>query len=91
MTPSEIKELELWQRDLELVQFEKAGSTTGIRRTESALDADRRQRLLGAALKQLREQEAWRDMAGRALMELGFHCIHPKQLMEDYEKLKSSK
>ena len=58
MTPTELRELELWQRELEQESLKIGSHHAGVRRSESALDADRKQRLLGGVLRSLRDTGA---------------------------------
>lgn len=58
MTSTELRELELWQHELEQESLTIYGIHPGARHPESSLDADRKQRLLGKVLRHIREREA---------------------------------
>lgn len=58
MTTTELRELELWQRELEQESMKTVPHHSGARHPESSLDADRKQRLLGKVLRHIREREA---------------------------------
>lgn len=55
---STLRELELWQHELEQESLTIYGIHPGVRHSDSALDADCKQRLLGKVLRHIREREA---------------------------------
>lgn len=60
MTTTELRELELWQRELEQESLKTVPHHSGACHPESSLDADRKQRLLLKVLRRIRERESGR-------------------------------
>lgn len=57
MSTEDIKELELWQRELDNARFETNGSGSHARHTDEAFTADLRYRLLGKVIGSLKKAD----------------------------------